>query len=175
MQPIQPGSKKFVYHLLHRVSVLAVALTLMFFSPAPLARADGNPDEGWTRVDETLPIALNIPNSCNGDAVTLNGQGTLTTETKIQPDGTTDIRTTVSISLTGTGSPSGADYTLSDSSVTHVTGVGTLPFSLFINRLAKLVGTGVPDLYVHAIVHVTINADFTFTHDMDKVTIDCIG
>ena len=102
----------------------------------------------------------------------MTGMGTMTTRIKVQPDGTTSIKTSVSIYVTGTGT-SGADYTLNDSPVTNVDGIGSLPFSMNVNRIAKLVGSGVPDMYLHAVVKVTIDADGTITHDMLNVNINC--
>jgi hypothetical protein len=153
--------------------MLAVGLVLVILSPLPKARADGNPDQGWSVVEQTIPVDINQINSCNGDTVSLHGEATLTTRVKVQPDGSTSVKQSSSLDGTGSGTPSGAAYTFSDSTVTSIDGVTALPFSFFINRTAKLIGDGVPDLYVHAVVHVTINTDGTVTHDMQNIGINC--
>ena len=151
---------------------LAVMLSV-FFAVMPTARAQTDPDEGWTLAEQTIPITLDQMNACNGDSVRLTGQGTMITRTKVQPDGTLSVKTSVSMSLTGTGIPSGADYVYSDSSLTNINGVGSLPYSFFVNRSAKLSAKGVPDMFLHAVAHVTINADGTVTHDLLNLLINC--
>src|SRR5947209_7512658 len=89
--------------------VLALSITFLI-NPSPVARADGNPDEGWTETDQTIPIDITQINACNGDAVVLSGEGTYTTRVKVQPDGSTDLKTSTSTFLTGSGEPSGAEY-----------------------------------------------------------------
>jgi hypothetical protein len=137
------------------------------------ALADGNPNEGWTRVDQVVDITFLELNSCNGDVVALSGQISLTTRTKVQADGSLSLKESASVAATGVGTPSGADYTLSDSSITNVDGIASLPFSLIINRVSKLTGSGVPDQDLHFKVHLTINADGTVTHDVNDLSLNC--
>lgn len=146
---------------------VTATLTLLALSPA--ARS-----QGWTRTDQTIPIHIEWVNSCSGEErVVLDGTGTMTTWTIMQPDGTLNVRTRVVISASGTGATSGAHYTLNDSSVNRIDGLASLPFSLSTTRVARLVGAGVDDMFLHAIVHVKINADGTITHEMLDVTVRC--
>jgi len=138
-----------------------------------LARADGNENQGWTLTQQTLTFPLTQHNACNGDTIEMTGEGTLTTRTKVQPNGTVSIKTSATISATGIGTPSGAEYTLRDESVSSADGVGTLPFSLFVNRSAKLIAAGQPDMYLHAVVHVKIDIDGNVTHDLVNLTTNC--
>jgi hypothetical protein len=153
--------------------MLVVGLVLLIFSPLPKARADGNPDEGWSSFEEDIPVHRGEFNSCNGDQVTIDGQLTLITRVKVQPDGTTSVKISQSLSATGSGTPSGAAYTLTDSSNTSIDGVTTLPFSFFVNRTEKLVGDGVQDMFVHSVVHVTINAEGTVTQELQNLNVNC--
>jgi hypothetical protein len=141
----------------------------------PTALADGNPNEGWTRVDQIIDLNFIQVNGCNGgdDMVPLTGQASLTTRTKVEPDGSLSLKEISSLSATGIGTPSGADYTLSDASIQHVSGIGSLPFSDIINRVCKLTGFGVSDQDVHYKIHLTINADGTVTHNVAHVTTNC--
>ena len=94
------------------------------------------------------------------------------TRDKIEPDGTRSLKTHVSIYATGTGSISGATYTLKDYMVQNVFGIASSPFSFNTMRTAKLVGDGVPDMYLHAVVKVTIDDDGV-KQDFTNVHIDC--
>jgi hypothetical protein len=153
--------------------VLALSLILLPLTTTHLARADGNQDEGWTLTKTTIPLTELQVNTCNGEDVPVAGMGTMVTRTKLQPDGTTSIKVAVSIYATGTGSISGAAYTLKDHMVQNVFGVASLPFSFNTMRTAKLVGDGVPDMYLHSVVKVTIDIDGTIKQDFTNVHIDC--
>jgi hypothetical protein len=152
------------------LATLAGALALV----PTAALADGNPNEGWTRVDQIINLSFIEINSCaGGELVTLTGQASLTTRTRVEPDGSLSVKESVSMSMTGVGDSSGADYTLSDASVNHVTGINQLPFSLILNRVSKLTDDGVPDMDLHFKVHLTINADGTITQNVNYVTMNC--
>jgi hypothetical protein len=73
---------------------------------------------------------------------------------------------------TGTGSISGAAYTLKDHVVQNVFGYASLPFSFNTMRTAKLVGDGDSDMYLHAVPKVTIDIDGTVKQDFTNVIID---
>jgi hypothetical protein len=148
---------------------LGIALTSL-----PQARADGNPDEGWTRVDITIPVGEVSVNACNMDEfVTLSGQLSATIGTKVQPDGTTSVKEEDTVFATGVGSISGATYTLSDTTSFQINGLSSLPFSFIGDRLSKLIGDGVPDMYLHYRTKLTLNEDGTVTHDDSSINMVC--
>lgn len=162
--PISPG----IVRLLGIICLLTIA------SFTPQAFAQGNPDEGWTRVDKSLALNLTQINACyQSELVNMTGVLSGTIRTKIQPDGTISVKESISLAATGTGSISGADYTLSDSAVDRFDGIGSFPLTIVINRVSKLVGSGVPDLYLHFKVHVTFDADGNVTHDIEYVSSSC--
>jgi hypothetical protein len=122
----------------------ALMIPLFMAIPSYTAAAD---DNGWTRVDEAFPLDLVQVNGCAGnDVVVLSGQATVTTRTKLQPDGTLSVKMLQSVAATGVGTVSGADYTLTDSQTTRIDGVSSLPFSYHLERNAKLIGSGVADI-----------------------------
>src|SRR5262249_14576620 len=119
---------------------LAVLCLLTVTTVTPYARAFDNPDEGWTRVDMTLALNLSQVNSCyQSELVIMKGVLSGTTRTKIQPDGSISVKESISLAATGTGSISGADYTLNDASVNRTDGLGSFPLTIEINRVSKLV------------------------------------
>lgn len=151
---------------------LAPTVGILALVPAAVW-ADGNPNEGWTRVDQVVDLTFIRLNTCNGEIVELTGQVSLTTRTRVEPDGSLSLKESLSASATGVGTLSGADYTFTDSYIQHVSGIASLPFSLTFNRVNKLSGSGVPDQNVHFKVHLTINADGTVTHNVNDVSINC--
>jgi hypothetical protein len=155
--------------------LLPAAIVLVFgLGGVESARADGNPDQGWTRVDQVIDLNFIEINSCNGsEAVSLVGQFSATTRTKVQPNGTLSVREALSASATGVGPTSGADYTFSDSQISKVDGLGTLPFDQHFNRIVKLIGDGVPDETLHYDVHFSIAANGTVKHDLGKFNAIC--
>lgn len=162
--PINPGI----------VGLLAIICLLTIASFTPQAFAQGNPDEGWTRVDKSLALNLSQINACyQSELVNMTGVLSGTIRTKVQPDGTISVKESLSLAATGTGSISGADYTLSDSAVDRYDGIGSFPLTVVVNRVSKLVGSGVPDLYLHFKYRISFDADGNVTHGIEYVSSSC--
>src|SRR5262245_60166602 len=121
---------------------LAPTVGILALVSAPVW-ADGNLEEGWTRVDRIEVLdRFFLVNSCNGDEIVmLTGQRSSTRLTKFAPDGTLSIKESGSTLATGVGLTSGVDYTLSDTSIL-LFGLGQLPVSTILNRVSKLSGDG---------------------------------
>jgi len=125
-------------------------------------------------VDQAITLSFIQVNACyQNEPVNLNGVFSTTTRTKLQPDGTYSVKESVSVAATGTGTISGADYTLSDTTLAHIDGIGSLPFNNDLNRVTKMIGNGVPDMYLHWKFRLTLNADGTITHAVQYVTTTC--
>jgi hypothetical protein len=51
--------------------------------------------------------------------------------------------------------------------------LGSFPLTIVINRVSKLVGNGVPDLYLHFKFRIVFDSNGNITHDIQYVNSSC--
>jgi hypothetical protein len=83
------------------------------------------------------------------------------------------VKEDFSVVMSGVGQPSGANYTFTDNSRSHIDDPSIFPFTFEFHRLGKLIGEGVPDMKLHYRVKLTIDEDGIITHDVNWVAIKC--
>jgi hypothetical protein len=164
--------KTLTSHILRPILLAAVVLGLVcvaLVANARTASADGFTTNIYT------PIAVTIPNPCNGDLVSLTGTLHEQFHITIDSAGGANLEDHFNPQdVTGTGSPSGAKY--------QATGVtrdnanftpGALFVTTFVNNF-RIIGQG-PDnnFMVHENAHVTVNPNGTVTSFHDNFSITC--
>lgn len=130
-----------------------------------------------TTTNETVPITGTLPNPCNGDLVTFQGNSHVTNTFTTDSSGGTHLKTHINYQdVTGVGSPSGLNYrvgTVSNETVNDSDGPQSVAT---IISTVKLISQG-PALnyFLRTVLHVTVNANGETTSTVEEVKIECRG
>ena len=118
------------------------------------------PEKGWVLTVETIPIAIQIPNTCENDQVNIDGTATLTTKTLINSGNFTYIKQKQEMSGYGTGIIDGATYLFADLQTFRVKTESPLPFSFILHETSQLNGQGVvPSQTLDLFIRFLVNAN----------------
>jgi hypothetical protein len=130
-----------------------------------------------TTTNEDLPISSSLVNSCNGDVVAFSGTlhiaNTLTTDSS----GGYHLRTHSNYQdVSGTGTPSGANYRITTTNNETVNDSDTPQFETTVIQTIKAVSQGaIPNLFIHVVLHVTVNANGQTTSSVTEIRTECRG
>ena len=127
----------------------------------------------------TYPIFAIVTNPCNGDTVTLTGEGHAVMRMAFDSAGGfhfVDVSNTMG-PLQGVGLPSGATYKANQTVNTVANDNGQTPqVELTMVMSEVLISQGPePNFVVHSTVHFTVNSNGVPTADVNNVKIDCTG
>lgn len=151
---------------------LGAALLLTLFA-AGAARAQAV----TVTTNETLPFTNTMPNPCNGDIVTFSGDIHVVNHFTTDAGGGTHVKTHGNYqSVSGTGTPSGAQYrvvTTSNETINDNDGPQTEVSSVQVLNLISQ-GSG-PNFRLRIVFHITINANGTTTSQVEESSIECRG
>ena len=130
-----------------------------------------------TTTNEELPISSSITNTCNGDTVAFQGTvhvvNTLTTDAS----GGYHLKTSSNYQdVSGTGTPSGLNYRIVTTRNDTVNDSDSAQFETTVVQTILAVSQGsAPNLFVHIVLHVTVNANGQTTSTVTQVTAECRG
>ena len=127
----------------------------------------------------TYPITETVTNPCNGDTVTLTGEGHAVMRMEFDSTGgfhLVDVSNTMG-PLQGVGFPSGAAYKSNQTVNTTANDNGQTPqVELTMVMSEVLISQGPqPNFVVHMTVHFTVNSNGVPTAAVNNVKIDCTG
>ena len=151
-----------------------VSATLLVFAAA------GSPAFGQattTTTNEEVPVSSSVVNSCNGDVV--NYQGTLHVTNTFTTDssGGTHMKTHSNFQdVTGVGTPSGINYRVGTTSNETTNDNDGPQLEMTVIQIVKVVSQGsAPNLFLHFVLHVTVNANGQTTSTVTEIRSECRG
>jgi hypothetical protein len=127
----------------------------------------------------TYPINIVVTNPCNGELVTLTGEGHVVVRFGSDSSGgihLIDITNTMG-PLQGIAVPSGAVYRSNQTVSSTINDNGTTPqFEFTFVMSEELISQGSqPNFIEHTIVHATVNSNGLPTASVTKIKADCSG
>jgi hypothetical protein len=149
------------------VTVVTVALLV---ATAGMAVGQAQPE---TYIDVRIPDGLSLTNPCNGERVELSGFGYSTAHGTTNPDGiVVSELSMVHLHFTGTGSETGARYTVN----IRFNGATGGDQASWYRDSVQVIGEGkVPDFKISLLFHFTVNAAGELTVEFSKFNSTCDG
>lgn len=162
------------YPTLPRVRVALVSAAFIIFAAA------GSPAFGQattTTTNEQLTISSSVLNPCNGDLVAFQGTVHVTSTLTIDASGGYHLKTHSNYQdVSGTGSPSGRNYRIVTTRNETVNDSDTAQFETTVIQTIKAVSQGaLPNLFIHVVFHVTVNANGQTTSTVTEMRTECRG
>jgi TRAP-type uncharacterized transport system substrate-binding protein len=154
---------------------VALIVSLFVFCGAAGSPAFGQATT--TTTNEELPISGSVLNICNGDTVTYQGTVHVVNTVTNDASGGFHLKTHSNYQdVTGTGSPSGLTYRVRTTINETVNDNDGPQFETTVIQTVKLISQGsAPNLFLHVVMHVTINANGQTTSTVNEVTAACRG
>ncbi|HJQ30973.1 MAG TPA: hypothetical protein VJ866_02270 [Pyrinomonadaceae bacterium] len=130
-----------------------------------------------TTTNEELPISSSIANTCNGDTVLFQGTVHVVNTLTVDSSGGYHLKTHSNYQdVSGTGTPSGLTYNVRTTTNETVNDNDNPQFETTVIQTVKAVSQGsAPNLFVHVVMHVTVNANGQTTSTVTEVTAECRG
>jgi hypothetical protein len=130
-----------------------------------------------TTTNEDIPISSSLVNSCNGDVVSFSGTLHITNTLTTDSSGGYHLRTHSNYQdVSGTGTPSGATYRITTTNNETVNDSDTPQFETTVIQTIKAVSQGaIPNLFIHVVLHVTVNANGQTTSSVTEIRTECRG
>ena len=155
--------------------VRAVFVAVLFLVLAAGSNAFGQATT--TTTNEELPISSSIANTCNGDTVTFQGTVHVVNTVTVDSSGGFHLKTHSNYQdVSGTGTPSGVNYRIVTTTNETINDNDGPQFEMTVVQTVKAVSQGsAPNLFLHVVMHVTINANGETTSTVDEVTAECRG
>ena len=154
---------------------LCAALTAALFALAAAAPAYGQATT--TTTNETIPFTSTLPNTCNGDLVTFQGNMHVTNTVTTDSGGGFHLKTHVNYqNVTGTGSPSGNTYNVRTTSNETLNDNESGQVETTVIQTVKLITQG-PALnyFLQLVFHITVNANGETTSEVSESRVQCRG
>lgn len=157
-----------------RVRAALISATLLVFAAA------GSPAFGQattTTTNEDIPISGTVANNCNGDTVAYQGTLHVTNTLTTDSSGGFHLKTHTNFQdVSGTGVPSGLNYRVVTTRNETVNDSDSAQFETTVIQTIKAVSqTSAPNLFIHIVMHVTVNANGQTTSTVTEVTAECRG
>jgi len=157
-----------------RITIPTLLVLSLLVLPLPGGVQAQNP-----ATQTTYPITETATNPCNGDTVTLTGEGHAVARFAFDSNGgihIIDITNTMG-PLQGTGVPSGVAYKSNQTVSSTINDNGSTPQFEFTFVMSEvLIAQGPqPNFVVHMTVHGTVNSNGMPTAAVNNVKIDCTG
>jgi hypothetical protein len=127
--------------------------------------------------NEQLQISSTIPNPCNLDLVTFQGTLHITNHLTTDASGGYHLKTHTNYQdVSGTGSPSGLNYRIVTTTNETVNDSSTPQFETTVIQTIKAVSqTSAPNLFIHVVMHITVNANGETTSTVTELRGECRG
>ncbi len=158
-----------------RLRAALISATLLVFAAAAGSPAFGQATT--TTTNEEVPVSSSVVNPCNGDVV--NYQGTLHVTNTLTTDssGGFHLKTHTNFQdVSGTGVPSGLNYRVVTTRNETVNDSDSAQFETTVIQTIKAVSqTSAPNLFIHIVMHITVNANGQTTSTVTEVTAECRG
>jgi hypothetical protein len=157
-----------------RLRVALVASLFIFCAAA------GSPAFGQattTTTNEEIPFTGSLPNPCNGDVVTFQGTMHVVNTVTTDAGGGFHLKTHVNYQdVSGTGSPSGANYNVRTTSNETLNDNDGPQSELTVIQTIKLISQGSAlNSFLHVVFHITVNANGQTTSTVSETRIECRG
>ncbi len=130
-----------------------------------------------TTTSETIPFTSTLPNPCNGDLVTFQGNMHVTNHVTNDTSGGFHLKTHVNYqSVSGTGTPSGLNYRVGTTANETINDNDGSQFETTVIQNVKLITQG-PALnyFLQVVFHITINANGETTSTVTETKVQCRG
>jgi hypothetical protein len=130
-----------------------------------------------TQTNETIPFTSTLPNPCNGDLVTFQGNMHVTSHVTNDASGGFHLKSHVNYqNVSGTGTPSGNTYNVRTTSNETINDNDGPQYETTVIQNVKLITQG-PALnyFLQIVFHVTINANGQTTSTVDEAKVQCRG
>lgn len=126
---------------------------------------------------ETIPFTSSLPNPCNGDVVTFQGDLHVTNHVTTDSSGGTHLRTHVNYqNVSGTGAPSQLNYRVGTVSNETVNDNDAGQSEVTVIQTVKLIAQGPAfDFFLRMVFHITVNANGETTSTVEETRIECRG
>ena len=128
-----------------------------------------------TTTNETIPFTNTLPNPCNGDLITFQGNLHFTNTVTTDAAGGFHLKTHVNYqNASGTGTPSGVTYRVGTVSNETLNDSDTSQTETTVIQTVKLVAQGPAlDYFTQFVFHVTVNANGQTTSEVTESRITC--
>lgn len=156
--------------------VRALFTAALFFALAHSA-APAYGQATTTQTNETIPFTSTLPNPCNGDLVTFQGNLHAINRVTFDASGGYHLKTHVNYqNVSGTGVPSGNAYNVRTTTNETVNDNDGPQFETTVIQTVKLITQG-PALnyFLQIVFHITVNANGQTTSTVDEAKIQCRG
>ncbi|HYG79551.1 MAG TPA: hypothetical protein VD861_04145 [Pyrinomonadaceae bacterium] len=145
-----------------------------------VAFAAGTPAFGQattTTTNETIPFTSTLLNPCTGDLVTFQGNMHVTQHFTTDSGGGTHLKTHVNYQdVSGTGAPSGLNYTVRTTTNTMENDSDGPQSEVTMISTVKLISQGSAlNYFLRLVFHVTVNANGQTTSTVDEAKVECRG
>jgi hypothetical protein len=154
-------------------AVLIAALFVAFAAAAAPAFGQAT----TTTTNETIPFTSTLPNPCNGDLVTFQGNMQVTNTVTTDAGGGYHLKTHVNYqNVTGTGTPSGNTYNVRTTSNETLNDNDAGQAETTVIQTVQFITQG-PALnyFLQLGFHITVNANGETTSTIDESRIQCRG
>ncbi|MBV9483787.1 MAG: hypothetical protein JO249_24010 [Acidobacteria bacterium] len=157
-----------------RFALSAVA-ALLLGRPTPVFAQDDN--QGWNKLDSSFTLDTFVVNGCTGEQVHVVGHIDITMKTRVNPDGSTDIREQDHAVGEGDGLTSGTQYRFNELDVSD-TSLGPnpdgTPFSFTELRKQRVIGLGnTPNQRATFTLQLVIDANGNLLVDVQDFSLKC--
>ena len=157
-----------------RLRVALISATLLVLAAA------GSPAFGQattTTTNEELPISGTVANNCNGDTVAYQGTVHVTNTLTTDSSGGVHLKTHSNFQdVSGVGVPSGLSYRVVTTRNETVNDSDSAQFETTVIQTIKAISQGsAPNLFIHIVMHVTVNANGQTTSTVQETSIECRG
>ena len=154
---------------------LCAALTAALLVSAAATPAFGQATT--TTTNETIPFTSTLPNPCNGDLVTFQGDMHVTNTVTTDAGGGFHLKTHVNYqNVTGAGVPTGNTYNVRTTSNETLNDNDPGQVETTVIQTVKLITQG-PALnyFLQLVYHITVNANGETTSEVSESRIQCRG
>jgi hypothetical protein len=130
-----------------------------------------------TQTNETIPFTSTLPNPCNGDLVTFQGNMHVTNHVTFDASGGYHLKTHVNYqNVSGTGTPSGNTYNVRTTTNETVNDNDGPQYETTVIQNVKLITQG-PALnyFLQTVFHITVNANGQTTSTVEEAKVQCRG
>jgi hypothetical protein len=157
-----------------RITIPALIVLSLLVLPLPANVQAQNP-----ATQLTYPITETVTNPCNGDVVTLTGEGHIVMHTTMDSSGgihIVDITNTMG-PLQGVGFPSGVAYKANETVNSTINDNGPTPQFEFTFVMSEvLISQGpTPNFVAHTTIHATVSSNALVTAQVLNTKADCSG
>jgi hypothetical protein len=130
-----------------------------------------------TTTNETIPFTSTLPNPCNGDLVTFQGNMHVTNHVTTDSSGGTHVTSHMNYQgVSGTGTPSGLNYRVGTTQNQTLNDNDGPQSEVTVIQNVRLITQGPAlNFFLQVVFHITINANGETTSTVNEAKVQCRG